>query len=697
MPDDRGYLPALPDDAAVEPEYIFEGEVVDEPEPAPKVVVLRPVVQVITVVVRHPVPRATARHAGYVAAGVLVAVRRRQLARARAERMMRAAETAGDHATVLLWRQHLEEAKQKRHERIVKTAETVVTVAKWSPVILAVPLLCAFALGCLLAAKWGVHGFLWPWEFLISCAVVLADALSLLPLIVVAGAGAALLVLHELGRRGGDLAPGWLGVSADSDVDVAIDERAVTQALAQLRIPQITDHLKTGPLAYITACRQEGRGTYCEVRLPGGLPAMEIARQQRRERLAASLYRQTKEVWPSTGEDNSVLKLWVADKGALADGAGPYPLLAGGATDVFKGVPFGKTLRGDEVTAPLMERNTITGGMPGQGKSSAARVIMCGAALDPTAELWIMIPDVNFDFEVMKRRCSRYVMGAEDEHVETIRDWLQDLKDEVQARGQLLVDYEVPAVTRKLASAGVGLHPVFALLEEAHVAIQHSTYGKEIAGLLTDVVKLGRKRGIHVIVSTQAPTKDSMPRDVTRNCSNGIAFAVGDHVPNDALLGAGAYRAGHRATELIPGTDRGVAVVKGFSGERSEMVQVYFLDVERGHDQVTPIIDRAMAEVARRGGLPGGPPPVLAIEARDLLDDLDEVLAHRSGKVRVAELPDLLHNLAPSWGEYRALNGVQLRKLLLAKGVTTTNPGNVPTLDTGHLRDVIARRDREVS
>jgi hypothetical protein len=33
-----------------------------------------------------------------------------------------------------------------------------------------------------------------------------------------------------------------------------------------------------------------------------------------------------------------------------------------------------------------------------------------------------------------------------------------------------------------------------------------------------------------------------MPRDVTRNCSNGIAFAVGDHVANDALLGQGAYR-----------------------------------------------------------------------------------------------------------------------------------------------------------
>ncbi len=105
---------------------------------------------------------------------------------------------------------------------------------------------------------------------------------------------------------------------------------------------------------------------------------------------------------------------------------------------------------------------------------------------------------------------------------------------------------------------------------------------------------------------TQAPTKDSMPRDVTRNCSNGIAFAVGDHVANDALLGQGAYAGGHRAPELIPGTDRGTALCKGFSGQRSEIIQVHFLSVAGDDDQVTPLIKRSLAEMARRGrAVPG--------------------------------------------------------------------------------------------
>lgn len=678
-------LPAVPDGEVV------DGVVVGEPEEQQNTYVLNVLNVVVKFKPEHA--RAVVRHGSYVPAGLVVAWRRHRRRRTLAADMAHHAHLAGDRENALKLVQHAELERHQRHQRVRERIELAVTLVKLSPWFLGIWVFLMVATGLLLA--WAHHSpgyLLWPWKVLADTVSTLAAVAAwgwLAVVVIVPLAGLA--VLHRLGRDAGDLAPGWARTSAGGDVDPVIDEKAVTQALKQLRIPQISDYLKAGtPLAYLVPCRQEGRGTYCEVRLPNGLPALEIAKQTRRAGLAAGLYRQTKEVWPTTGADNSILKLWVADKGALADGAGPYPLLEDGTTDVFRGVPFGKTLKGDPVTAPLMERNTITGGMPGQGKSSAARVIMCGAALDPTAELWIMIPDVNFDFEVMKRRCSRYVMGAEDEHVEAIRDWLADLKDEVQRRGQLLVDYEVPAVTRKLASARVGLHPLFVLLEEAHVAIQHSVFGKEIAALLTDVVKLGRKRGIHVIVSTQAPTKDSMPRDVTRNCTNGIAFAVGDHVPNDALLGAGAYRAGHRATELIPGTDRGVAVVKGFSGERSEMCQVYFLSVDEP-DQVTPIIDRALAEAAKRGGLAGRPAPELAIEVRDLLDDLAEVITGPD-RVKVNDLPVQLRKLAPRWGAYKNLTGRQLRELVAGEGVRVYSTDNRPELDPADLER--ARRDR---
>ena len=55
-------------------------------------------------------------------------------------------------------------------------------------------------------------------------------------------------------------------------------------------------------------------------------------------------------------------------------------------------------------------------------------------------------------------------------------------------------------------------------------------------------MKKARKVGITLIWVTVSPTADSIPRDVTRNTSHRVAFAVGDHVANDGLLGTGSTR-----------------------------------------------------------------------------------------------------------------------------------------------------------
>ncbi|MFC4000753.1 cell division protein FtsK [Prauserella oleivorans] len=566
--------------------------------------------------------KGLARHLLYIPAGVGVVARRWWDAHSvsRYERQMRAAEAAGDQEALRYWLEAETGEKQRRHVRVMDWVQAPIHLAKAAGMILLAVAGLLLALGAVLAVASkdatllvepigaAIDAVVWSWWFATAYGTVLVTGVIAL----------ATLYLWDQGRRYSSWRPSWTRTSDDAVEDVAIDESTIARALDALRIPQISSHLKQGlPLQFLVPARVDGRGTHAVVRLPAGVTAERIAR--RRADLATGLHRLAKEVWPTTGAEAGILDLWVADKGALESGAGPYPLLDGAEVDVFKGVPFGRTLRGEPIVAPLMERNTITGGMPGQGKSSAARVIMAGAALDPTVELRIWIPDANFDFEAFRPRCSRYVMGAEDERIAEILADLQALHAEVQRRGELLIRHGEPAVTRKLASKGIGLHPLVCLLEEAHVAIQHRAHGKEISQLLVDIVRLGRKRGIHMLVSTQAPTKDSMPRDVTRNCSNGIAFAVGDHVANDALLGQGAYAAGHRATELIPGTDRGTAVVKGFTGERSDIVQVYFLDVSKGNDEVSPIIARAV-EAMR------APTEAEAGELPTLLDDIAEVM-----------------------------------------------------------------------
>lgn len=592
------------------------------------------------------------------------------------QRQIRAAEAVGDQESLMKWIEMRDRALRERHVRMMDLPVKMLGVAK----VAGVGLISGLVLLLMLSvAVWatgvGEFGAVWAWIGAVI-RLVLTVLAWLWPAVTVGVPVAVLVAAWREGRRRGTPIP-WLATNTDAEVDVTIDETTIARALGSLSVAPINAYLKQGlPLQFLVTARKDGRGTYAEVRLPLGVPAEEICRPQKRAKLAAGLYRAVKETWPAVGSDAGILKLWVADKGALAEGAGPYPLLEDGFTDVFQGLPYGKTLRGDPIVVPFIGRNTLVGGLPDQGKSSAARVIMGGACLDPTAELRIWVPDANYDFEVFKRRCSRYVMGAEDEKIEQILYDLRELHAEVQKRGELLVQHREPEVTRKLASAGIGMHPIAALLEEAHVAFQHKEFGEEIAELAISIVKLGRKRGIHLIVSTQAPTKDSMPRDITRNCSNGIAFAVSDHVANDALLGQGAYRGGHRATELIVGVDKGTALVKGFSGQRSEMVQAHFLSVAEGNDQVTPLIDRVLAEIERLGtGIPGKDRPAPQIEtSRDLLQDLAAVLTNEA--IKAADVPALLRELAPRWAPYRTLTGKQLVADLAELGVKVPSTGN---------------------
>ena len=62
-------------------------------------------------------------------------------------------------------------------------------------------------------------------------------------------------------------------------------------------------------------------------------------------------------------------------------------------------------------------------------------------------------------------------------------------------------------------------------------------------------------------------------------------------------------------------------------------------------------------------------------EARDLLDDLDQVLG--TEKIGTADIPALLRDLAPSWVPYQRLTGIALRTILREQyGITVPRAHN---------------------
>lgn len=244
-------------------------------------------------------------------------------------------------------------------------------------------------------------------------------------------------------------------------------------------------------------------------------------------------------------------------------------------------------------------------------------------------------------------------------------------------RGWLLERHGAAKVTRTMADRLRGLHPVVVVFDECHEMFEHPDFGSEADALAVRVVKKARKCGITCLFLTQSPTARSIPKDLTRNCSNGVAFAVADQVANDGLLGSGTYRQGIRATELRPGEDRGTAVTVGLTANRFELVHTFYVPFDEDDDQVTPVIGRAMTLLAELGrpvlssvvDLDGETAPVV-----DHLADIQQVLR---GEPRVRTQVVLARLAELNLAEYKGWTFQRLTEALAVAGLSARKSGGV--------------------
>lgn len=544
---------------------------------------------------------------------------------------------------------------------------------------------------------WAVDSFMdradmWPW--LANVYTGLNAAWTVITAVVPAMITLAPIVwVIAAAFEGRDMTPGagWL-VHPDRDDDSWIDERMISKALAHLGISPLNKFFKDGgQLLYSVGARVDGDGTYAQIRLPLGVTADMVA--DRRDKLAANLGRAKLETWPTEGPEAGILDLWVADKGKLGGGAGEWPLLQDGQVDLFEGVPFGLTQRGLIVNAPLIGANWLVGGRPGQGKSSVLRTLLLGAALDPTAELWMFVMGESPDFAPFQPRLTRYRMGMDDAVAEAATQALADLLDEMERRGKVLGAQpgSPPKVSRKLADQReLRLHPLVCGIDECHELFQHPKFGKRAAELAVRLIKRGRKYGIVLLLATQSPTKDSIPRETTRNISCGVAFSVADQVANDGLLGTGKYRAGIRATDLRMHTDRGTCVAVGVTDATFELVRTFYVPFEDGIDDVSPVIARAMALIAEQGRTVTAPERA-ELEAAPV-DHLADIAAALQGEPRVRTQVVLARLIERNPAEYEEWSLIRLTAVLAEYRVTVRKSDGVKVIRATDIARALATR-----
>lgn len=695
LPEEHLNLPATTLGGEVEADVV-DGEIVDEPGPQRPVYVLQvvKVVQVINIVVQHESTRAVARHGSLVAVGAVVMARRWHRHRTFHRRMAEAAAAAGEHEIALRHRQHAEIERHQRHERVVAAGELAVLLAKAAPAFIGGAFAVMVVLGFLLAmAQRRVEAVAIPFE---AAAQFAQDAVSVGPDIALALAialpTAGVAALYHAGGHAGDLAPGWAIAAkpGDDEGGLVVTADTIVLALQNLdKVPALKRAFATGwrPTFTLQPVR-DGRGYESEFSVPLGVTPEMIADQ--RAVLARNLHRDEIETWPSAGAPGYT-RLWVADRGAIGKAAPEYPLLHEGGADVFEGVPGGVLARGDGALIPINEATIVLGGLPGQGKSNAARVIMLGCATDPLCGLDVFVFANNGDFDVYEPRLAVYRKGLDDDVIEAAMERLHESYQDVGERERMLADLGAKKVTRQLARQYPELRPHISLFSECHELFGHPEYGAMAGELAVKIVKRQRKTARSAVFDTQSSRAKAIPGALVELASVNVCFAVKGWRNNDGFLGDGSFQAGIRATELRPTRDRGTALVTGISDEQFELLKWYLIDVDDdiGRDDARPVIARCMKTVDPRTPVAGNSPRP-AIEVRDLLTDLANIIGAERAKLR--DLAGMLRTLAPTWGRYRSLTAKQLGEDLADEGVRVVNSSGTPYLDPADLRRAIAER-----
>ncbi|MFE4697170.1 cell division protein FtsK [Streptomyces sp. NPDC056738] len=626
----------------------------------------------------NPAYRFTVRHGAYLVGGTRILTRRAWDSRttARHERFMRAAEAAGQEDVARDWEQRAYIYRQSRHRRRMELLQLAINAPKAIAMATAGGAGVLLMLGIMLAwANHDAHDVLVPLKAVIGlvgwvaflAGVIWDPLLTALPFLALAGAWA-------VGRHR-QAAPAWALPGDPEQRDVVPDEGAILRALGNLGIAPLNKAIKDGwQPRWVQPTTRSGNGWHTQLQLPLGVTVEMVL--GKKSVLAHNLLRKPVEVWPTEPpKQPGTLDLWVADQGSLSGPVPPWPLLTEGTTDYFKGVPVAVSQRGEPIIGKLMAANYMVGGIMGSGKSSLVIALLLGAILDPLVIVEAYVMAYNTDYDPLKPRLRKLVKGDDDEDIEAALRALRNLRDEVTLRGKLLEELGEGAtkVTRELALKDPRMRPKVVVFDECHELFMHKEYGKEAAELAIKVMKKARKTAITLIWVTVSPTADSLPRDVTRNTSHRVAFAVGDHVANDGLLGSGRHKAGITATTLIPGEDVGTAVTVGFSSKPFEVVRAHYVarDPDKGVDEVTPVVERAMG--LYEGGTtieeptfqPADPladvSAVLGDEARVLAQEVLHRLAARNPDAYGTWGPtDLKRALEPYGAEQYKSNGVMV-------------------------------------
>lgn len=679
---------AIQNGAALEESDYLEGEIVDDWD--------------------DEQPNPVVEHAGFVVAGIIVVSRRTWDASSSTlyNQMIRAATAIGDTENALEWEERRAAYQRDRHARRFDWIELPARFIGGVPQFALGSTILLLIIGFLLAiATKDLVQVVAPVIWLAEATRFTITAVALLwfPFLISA-TSIAVALLWLIGKNSAEAGEiPWLAHRYNDDHDGdPITPSIVVTAFRDLGIAPLRKAIESmgdAGAAMLSPIVIAGCGVELDVTLPSGTSTKEI--QDRHQKLAENMGRHEHEVFITVASKPRTVSLFIADPGALDEPIGPSPM-AGDPNvraDYYTGrAPWGETLRGQAATVSLFQQHLLITGKSNQGKTASLRALLLWLAFDVTVEFWIADLKGVGDWSMFNSLAAVLIEGPTDADCMAATHMVEEGVEEMNRRITALKDSDSEeGVTRDMArTPGSGFHPLVIVVDEAQKAFMcpaEDDSKRPYGGNAKDsrffngvraLQNQGRAVNVTIHLGTQDPTDRNLPAMVRDPAHLRIALYLATESQAKMALGDAPVKQGAAPHKLRDGLDRGTVICHGPGievprGEPAVTIRTHYIDGKEAV-LIAGLAKKRRAKVLTRTG---------AVElepARSLLDDLDEILSGRTEKVRLAHLPGLLADLAPGYKPYEVITGEDLAKFLADRGIKTTRPQGVRTLDPQTFR-----------